>query len=212
MAGSEVKLLSPARRSACVDHVIDEKVSERRARRVPGQHPSTQRNIAKTPDDEAALTADITALALRYGRYCSRRITAMLHQAGWIVNLKQVERFWRREGLRVPQKPPKRRRLWSNDKSCIRLRPAYPSHVWSYDFIEDRAHNGRNIRVLNVIGGLTRECIAIKVERKLKAVDVIDVPFRPLHPEGHPDAHSFRQRPVFHRQGTPEVDRMLGIP
>ncbi|MFI3905636.1 IS3 family transposase [Ochrobactrum sp. S1502_03] len=170
------KLLSPARRRACVDHVLDElKVSERRACRVLGQHRSTQRKIAKTPDDEAALTADITALALQYGRYGYRRITAMLHQAGWIVNVKRVERIWRREGLKVPHKQPKRSRLWLNNSSCVRLRPEYPNHVWSYDFVEDRTHNGRKIRMLNVIDEFTRECIAIRVERKLKAVDVIDV-------------------------------------
>jgi len=111
-----------------VDHVIDElKVSERRACRVLGHHRSTQRKIAKTPDDDAALTADITALALQYGRYGYRRITAMLHQAGWIMNVKRVERIWRREGLRVPQKQPKRGWLWLNDSSCVRLRPEYPT-------------------------------------------------------------------------------------
>lgn len=131
--------------------------------------------IAKTPDDEAALTADITALALQYGRYGYRRITAMLHQAGWIVNVKRVERIWRRERLKVPSRQPKRGRLWLNDSSCIRLQPEHTNHVWSYDFVEDRTHNGRKIRMLNVIDEFTRECIAIRVERKLKAVDVIDV-------------------------------------
>ena len=98
-----------------------------------------------------------------------------LHQAGWIVNVKRVERIWRREGLKVPHKQPKRGRLWLNDSSCARLRPEYPNHVWSDDFVEDRTHNGRKIRTLNVIDAFTRECIAIRVERKLKAVDVIDV-------------------------------------
>ncbi|WPE19215.1 IS3 family transposase ISPmar2 [Shinella zoogloeoides] len=81
-------------------------MSERRACQVLGQHRSTQRKIAKTPDDEAALTADITALALQYGRYGYRRITAMLHQAGWIVNVKRVERIWRREGLKCLTSSP----------------------------------------------------------------------------------------------------------
>lgn len=121
------------------------------------------------------MTADIIALAIQYGRYGYRRITAMLHRAGWVVNVKRVERIWRREGLKVPQKQPKRGRLWLNDGSCIRLRPEYPNHVWSYDFVEDRTHNGRKIRMLNVIDEFTRECISIKVSRRLKAVDVIDV-------------------------------------
>jgi putative transposase len=107
-------------------------VSERFACRVLGQHRSTQRKIAKTPDDEAALTADIIALATQYGRYGYRRITALLRNAGWVVNFKRVERIWRREGLKVPHKQPKRGRLWLNDGSCIRLRPEHPNHVWSY--------------------------------------------------------------------------------
>jgi transposase InsO family protein len=91
------------------------------------------------------------------------------------VNKKRVERIWRQEGLKVPQKHPKRGRLWLGDGSCIRLRPEYPNHVWSYDFVEDRTHDGRKFRMLNVIDEFTRECLAIRVSRKLKAVDVIDV-------------------------------------
>ena len=159
-----------------MEHVIAELgVSERRACRVLGQHRSTQRKIPTRPDDEAALTADIIALATQYGRYGYRRITAMLRRAGWVVNHKRVERIWRREGLKVPQKQPKRGRLWLNDGSCIRLRPEHPNHVWSYDFVEDRTHDGRKFRMLNVIDEFTRECLAIRVGRKLKAIDVIDV-------------------------------------
>ncbi|MBA1158935.1 IS3 family transposase [Microvirga mediterraneensis] len=170
------KLLSPARRRACVEHVIARYgVSERLACRVLGQHRSTQRKIPKQPEDEAALTADIIALATQYGRYGYRRITALLRDAGWLVNKKRVERIWRREGLKVPQKQPKKGRLWLNDGSCIRLRPEYPNHVWSYDFVEDRTHDGRKFRMLNIIDEFTRECLAIRVNRKLKAVDVIDV-------------------------------------
>jgi transposase InsO family protein len=122
-----------------------------------------------------ALTADITALALQYSRCGYRRITALLHRAGWIVNVKRVERIWRREGLKVRHRQPKRGRLLLNDSSCIRLRPEYPNHVWSYDFADDRAHNRRKIRMLNVIDECTRECIAIRVEGKLNVIDVIDV-------------------------------------
>jgi len=150
-------------------------VSERLACRVLGQHRSTQRKKPTRPDDEAALTADITSLATQYGRYGYRRITAMLRQRGWRVNAKRVARIWRREGLKVPAKQPKRGRLWLNDGSCIRLRPEYPNHVWSYDFVEDRTHDGRKYRMLNVIDEFTRECLAIRINRKLKSTDVIDV-------------------------------------
>jgi len=149
-------------------------VSERFACRVLGQHRSTQRKIAKTSDDEAALTADIIALALQYGRYGYRRIAALLRDAGWVVNLKRVERIWRREGLKVPTKQPKRKRLWLNDGSCIRLRPEHPNHVWSYDFVEDRTHDGRKYRMLNIIDEFTRECLAIRINRKLNSTDVVD--------------------------------------
>jgi len=150
-------------------------VSERLACRVLGQHRSTQRKKPTRPDDEAALTADITSLATQYGRYGYRRITAMLRQRGWRANAKRVARIWRREGLKVPSKQPKRGRLWLNDGSCVRLRPEYPNHVWSYDFVEDRTHDGRKYRMLNVIDEFTRECLAIRINRKLKSTDVIDV-------------------------------------
>ena len=126
-------------------------------------------------EDEAALTAATIALAVQYGRYGYRRITAMLRRDGWTVNVKRVERIWRREGLKVPARQPKRARLWLNDGSCLRLRPEHPDHVWSYDFVEHRTHNGRKYRMLNVIDEFTRECLAIRVARKLKALDVIDV-------------------------------------
>ena len=159
-----------------MEHVVAELgVPERRACRVLGQHRSTQRKPPSTPDDEAALTADIVALATRYGRYGYRRITALLRQAGWRVNRKRVERLWRREGLKVPQKQPKKGRLWLGDGSCLRLRPEHPNHVWSDDFVEDRTHDGRKYRMLNVIDEYTRECLAIRVGRKLNSIDVVDL-------------------------------------
>lgn len=124
-------------------------------------------------DDEAALTADIIALAACYGRYGYRRITALLRQAGWTVNAKRVERIWRREGLKVPARQPKRGRLWLNDGSCTRLRPAHPGHVWAYDFVEDRTHDGRKFRMLTVVDEFSRECLAITVARRLNSDDVL---------------------------------------
>ncbi len=181
--------MSPARRRQCIDHVIKKfDVSERLACRVLGQHRSTQRKAPKGRADDAALTADIIELAVQYGRYGypladkrllaiadRRRITALLRDTGWLVNVKRVERIWRQEGLKVPAKQPKRGRLWLNDGSCVRLRPERPNHVWSYDFVEDRTHNGRKFRLLNVIDEFTRECLCIRIDRKLKSTDVIDV-------------------------------------
>jgi putative transposase len=142
---------------------------------VLGQHRSTQRKPPRGRDDEERLRADIVELARQYGRYGYCKIAALLRDAGWLVNAKRVERVWRREGLKVPRRQPKRGRLWLTDGSCIRLRPAYLNHVWSYDFIEERTHDGRRFRMLNVIDEFTHECLAIRVARRLKSIDVIDV-------------------------------------
>jgi len=156
-----------------VQSVID--VSERRVCRVLGQPRSTQRYKKRTADDEDVLTSRIVALASEYGRYGYRRITAMLHQEGWQVNHKRVERVWRREGLKVPAKQPKRSRLWLNDGSIVRLRAEFPKHVWSYDLMEDRTHNGVKFRILNVMDEFTRECLAVRIGRSLTHQSVIEV-------------------------------------
>jgi len=150
-------------------------VSERRACAALGQHRSTQRKVPRGREDAERLTADVTELARQYGRYGYRKIAALLRNAGWLVSDTRVERVWRREGLKVPQKQPKRGRLWLANGSCIRLRTEHPNHVWSYDFVEDRTHDGRKYRMLNVIDEFTHECLAIRISRKLKAIDVIDV-------------------------------------
>lgn len=113
-------------------------------------------------------------LARQYGRYGYRRIAALLRDAGWQVNDKRVERLWRREGLKVPHKQPKRGRLWLNDGSCIRLRPERRDHVWSYDFVHHRTEDGRAFRTLNILDEFSRECLAIRVKRKMSSWDVID--------------------------------------
>ena len=123
--------------------------------------------------DEPLLTERIVSLACQYGRYGYRRVTVLLRTEGWRVNHKRVERLWRQEGLKVPKRQPKRRRLWLNDGSCIRLRPLYPNHVWSYDFVSERTTDGRPIRILNIIDEYTRECLACYIARKITAADVL---------------------------------------
>lgn len=124
-------------------------------------------------DDEAALTDGIVRLAKQYGRYGYRRIREMLIAEGWRVSVKRVYRIWRREGLKVPKKQPKRGRLWLNDGSCIRLRPERPNHVWSYDFVQDQTEDKRPFRMLTVIDEFTRRCLAIVVARRLRSDDVL---------------------------------------
>ena len=168
-------LLSPPRRRqavAVVRHQLG--VSERRACRVLGQARSTHRHRGRTADDEPRLVARIIELATQYGRYGYRRITGLLRGEGWPVNHKRVERLWRRERLKVPQKQPKRGRLWLTDGSCIRRRPAYRHHVWAYDFLTARTPDGRVLKILVVVDEYSRECLAIVVARRRRSLEVLE--------------------------------------
>jgi len=182
-------------------------MSERRACHVLGQPRSSQRYRLRVADDENALTADIIRLAGRYGRYGYRRITAMLRIEGWHVNHKRVERIWRREGLKVPEKQPKRARLWLNDGSCIRLRPCWLNHVWSYDFVQARTHDGRVFRMLTVIDEYSRECLAILVARRLRSDDVLHLLTDLFAQRGVPDHIRSDNGPEFTAKA---VRRWLG--
>ena len=124
--------------------------------------------------DEDALTQAILALAAQYGRYGYRRITKLLNDAGWDVGVDRVQRIWRREGLKVPQKQKPRSRLWLNDGSCIRLRPEHRNHVWSYDFVKAQTHDGRKLRLMTLIDEFSRECLAIRVARRINGMGVLE--------------------------------------
>src|SRR5262249_14129100 len=152
-----------------VQHAREKGCSERQACRLVGQWRSTQRYQPTQLEDEDRLTQSILALASKYGRFGYRRITALLKFAGWRVGKDRVQRIWRREGLKVPAKQKPRGRLWLNDGSCIRLRPLHRNHVWSYDFVEARTHDGRSLRLLVLIDEFTRECLAIRVARRLNS-------------------------------------------
>jgi transposase InsO family protein len=164
------------------------------------------------PSDEPALTRDITALATRYGRYGYRRITAMLNNnLSWRVNHKRVERIWRKEGLKVPQKQPKRERLWLNDGSCIRLRPEHKNHVWSYDFVIEHTSNGRAFKILNIIDEYTRVSVGIKVERKIRARDVIDKLYNLFIFRGIPEHIRSDNGPEFTARAVRKWLKELGV-
>jgi putative transposase len=158
-----------------VDEIQEElKMSERRVCRVIGQARSTQRQKPQVKDDEERLRAAIIMYATQYGRYGTRRINILLTGDGWRVNHKRLERIWIQEGLKVPQKQPKRKRLWFNDGSCLRLRPLYQNHVWSYDFVHGQTSEGRAVRYLNILDEYSREALKIHPDRKITAHDVIE--------------------------------------
>jgi len=162
-------------------------VSERRACQVLSQPRSTQRHVRKVPEDEELLVEQVIALASQYGRYGYRRITALLRNEGWRVNHKWVEKIWRQEGLKVPQKQPKRGRLWLNDGSCLRLRPIKKDHVRSYDLVMDRTSDGRPLRILVIIDEYTRECLSMYVARSIKSQEVLDQLYELFLTRGTPE-------------------------
>jgi putative transposase len=186
-------------------------VSERGSRKLE-QARATQRRGLSPPSDEEQLTDDIVALATRYGRYGYRRVTALLNnEHGWRVNHKRVERIWRKEGLKVPRKQPKRSRLWFNDGSCIRLRPKHKDHVWSYDFMIDRTADGRAFKILNIIDEYTRECLAILVARKIRNQEVIDLLFHLFIFRGIPEHIRSDNGPEFTAKAVRRWLNRLGV-
>jgi len=150
-------------------------VSERRSCSALGLNRSKTRYISQKAGDEDALRQDIVSLALKYGRYGYRRITKLLQNEGWRVNHKRVERIWREEGLKVPQRQQKRGRLYFNNSSCIRLRPLHKNHVWSYDFVQDRLLNGKGLKILTVIDEFSRKCLRLEVRHSFKSNDLLKV-------------------------------------
>jgi len=180
---------------------------------VLGQARTTQRREPSPPSDEKQLTKDIVVLATKYGRYGYRRITALLNnnEHGWRVNHKRVERIWRKEGLKVPKKQPKRGRLWLNDGSCIRLRPEHKDHVWSYDFMVERTTDGRAFRVLNIIDEFTRENLNSKVNRKISSQDVIDELFNLFIFRGIPEHIRSDNGPEFTAKAVRRWLNRLGV-
>jgi len=148
-------------------------VSERRACRVLSQPRATQRYHPRLPEKDKTLVKQIKQLAHKHRRYGYRRITALLRADGWPVNRKRVYRIWRAEGLKVPKKQRKRRRLGCSDNDCVRKRAEYINHVWSYDFVMDQTEDGRQLKMLPILDEYTRESLTIEVQRSITAKDVI---------------------------------------
>lgn len=175
------------------------------------QNRATQRHQPRLKHDEQRLAECVVALAQEYGRYGYRQITALLRNQGWLVNHKRVERIWRREGLKVPAKQPKRRRLWLNDGSCVRLRPQHRNHVWSYDFVHHRTYDGRPFRMLTIIDEHSRECLAIDVARQLSSQDVLQRLGELFLTRGLPDYIRSDNGPEFTARSVRKWLEQLGI-
>jgi putative transposase len=187
------------------------KVSERRACKTLGQCRSSQRHTPEPEDYEKRLVDRMVVLAAKYGRYGYKMITGLLRGEGWKVNHKRIESLWRQEGLKVPKKQPKRGRLWLNDGSCIRLRPLYKNHVWSYDFMSARTHDGRAFRILNVLDEYSRECLGCLVARRITHQDVIDFLALLFIMKGIPDYLRSDNGPEFIADAVREWLFRLGV-
>lgn len=111
----------------------------------------------------------------RSPRYGYRQITRLLRMEGWRVNAKRIYRLWRREGLKVPKKKAKRRRLGNSAGGITQRKAEHRNHVWSMDFIFDRTYNGRPLKILSLIDEYTRECIALEVGRKFNSDDLVSL-------------------------------------
>jgi putative transposase len=162
-------------------------------------------------DDEPVLVAEIVELATRFGRYGYKTVTGLLREAGWRVNKKRVERIWRQEGLKVPRKQPKRSRLWRNDGSCVRLRPQRRDHVWSYDFVFERTHDGRPLKILTMIDEYTRECLALRAERSMTSVQVLETLAELFVRRGVPEHIRSDNGPEFTAEAVREWLAKVGV-
>jgi len=150
-------------------------VSERRACGALGQCRSSQRYQPLDDEEEKRLVQEMLALVGQHPRYGYRFIWALLRKAGWVVNRKRIYRLWRQEGLKVPQKQHKKRRLGTSANSCVRRKAEYKDHVWAWDFVHDRTTDGRPLKWLSIVDEYTRECVALEIGRSITADKVIDV-------------------------------------
>jgi putative transposase len=144
-------------------------VSERWACRVVGQHRSTQRHEPVRAEDDAALRAELRQFSKDRPRWGYRRAHHHLREQGWGVNRKRVQRLWREEGLRVPQRKRKRRRVGESTVPATRLRAERPDQVWAFDFQFDQTADGRVLKLLNIVDEFTREALEMLVERNIDA-------------------------------------------
>jgi putative transposase len=161
-------------------------VSERRACRAIGQPRSSQRYEPLEDEEEKRLVQEMLELVGGHPRYGYRMIWALLRKRGWRLNRKRVYRLWVQEGLKVPKKQRKKRRLGSSENSCVRRKAEHKNHIWTWDFIHDRTSDGRPLKWLSIVDEYTRECLALEVGRSITAEKVIDVLIDLFHIRGVP--------------------------
>lgn len=192
-------------------------VSERWACRVTGQHRSTERYELKRADDDAALRAELRKFSAERPRWGYRRAYHRLREEGWQVNRKRVQRLWREEGLRVPQRKRKRRRLGESTVPAKRLRAQRPGHVWAFDFQFDQTACGRALKLCNIVDEFTREALVMRVDRSIDTDRVVETLERLVAERGAPEhlrmdngpemtAHALREWCTLSKTGTAYIE------
>ena len=184
--------------------------SERRTCAVLSVSRSSLHYKAKFQDNDALRLAMIR-LAKQHGRYGYRKIAELLRIEGWRVNHKKVERLWREEGLKLPERHKKRRRLYHKDSSVIRLRPTHANHVWAIDFVHDKLSNGRSYKMLTVLDEYTRQALCVEVKDKMNSDDVLEVMHRLLLKYGKPEFIRFDNGGEFVAEHLQEWLRKVGV-
>jgi putative transposase len=187
------------------------RVSERRACRTLGQARSSQRFVPVKALRDSDLVERLKELSKKHPRYGYRRIHALLVREGWRVNRKRVQRIWRAEGLKVPQRQRKRRRLGTSENGCVRHRAEYKNHVWSYDFTMDQTADGKRLKMMPVVDEFTRECHAIEVERSFTAQDVISTLSYLFQVHGEPEYIRSDNGPEFIAKAVQEWLASSGV-
>jgi len=184
--------------------------SERRTCKTVGLSRSSL-HYQKASQDDDALRLAIIRLAKQYGRYGYRKVAHLLRIEGWLVNHKKVERLWREEGLQLPHRHKKRRQLYHKDSSVIRLRPQYPNHIWSIDFVHDKLSNGRTYKMLTVLDEYTREALCVEARPKMGSAEVLEAIYPLLLKHGKPDYIRSDNGPEFVAATLQEWLRRVGI-
>ena len=164
-----------------------------------------------TEKNDDTLRLAMIRLAKRYGRYGYRKVTELLRIEGWQVNHKKIERLWGEEGLQLPQRHKKKRRLYHKDSSIIRLRPTHPNHVWSVDFVHDRLSNGRSYKMLTVLDEYTRQALAVEVRTRMGSEDVLEVLYDLFLRHGKPEYVRSDNGPEFASDVTQSWLRKVGV-
>lgn len=184
--------------------------SERRTSQVLGIARSTLQ-YGPTPRTDDALRLALIRLAKQYGRYGYRKVAELLRAEGWRVNHKKVERLWREEGLQLPHRHKKRKRLYHHNASVIRLRPHYPDHIWSVDFVHDRLSNGRPYKMLTVLDEYTREALCVRVAANMGSSEVLEALYTLILKRGAPAYLRSDNGPEFVAEPLQSWLRRVGI-